>query len=165
MTADAVLEACGLGKTFPGVRALDGVDLVCRPGRVHALVGENGAGKSTLVRILTGNMEPDAGEIRVDGAPMRFTDPRQALAAGVTAVFQELTVLPAMSVADNVMLGQERSHRGRLDRSEQRRVVARRAGAGRARRARPRQTGREPHARPTSSSWRSRARSCARRAC
>ena len=61
--ADAVLEARGLGKAFPGVRALDGVDLVCRPGRVHALVGENGAGKSTLVRILTGNMEPDAGEI------------------------------------------------------------------------------------------------------
>ena len=62
-----MLEARGLGKAFPGVRALDGVDLVCRPGRVHALVGENGAGKSTLVRILTGNMEPDAGEIRVDG--------------------------------------------------------------------------------------------------
>ena len=117
---DAVLEACGLGKAFPGVRALDGVDLVCRPGRVHALVGENGAGKSTLVRILTGNMEPDTGEVRIDGAPVRFSDPREALASGVTAVFQELTVLPAMSVVDNVMLGQERSHRGRLDRSEQR---------------------------------------------
>jgi ABC-type sugar transport system ATPase subunit len=121
--ADPVLEACGLGKAFPGVRALDGVDLVCRRGRVHALVGENGAGKSTLVRILTGNMDPDAGEIRVDGSPVRFADPRQALAAGVTAVFQELTVLPAMSVADNVMLGQERSRRGRLDRAEQRRLA------------------------------------------
>jgi ABC-type sugar transport system ATPase subunit len=119
-SADPVLEACGLCKGFPGVRALDGVDLVCRPGRVHALVGENGAGKSTLVRILTGNMEPDAGEIRVDGSPVRFADPRQALACGITAVFQELTVLPAMSVVDNVMLGQERSRRGRLDRAEQR---------------------------------------------
>ena len=119
-THSVVLEACGLCKAFPGVRALDGVDLVCRAGRVHALVGENGAGKSTLVRILTGNMEPDAGEVRVDGEPARFTDPRHALARGITAVFQELTVLPAMSVADNVMLGQERSRRGRLDRSEQR---------------------------------------------
>jgi ABC-type sugar transport system ATPase subunit len=119
-TDSAVLEACGLCKSFPGVRALDGVDLVCRAGRVHALVGENGAGKSTLVRILTGNMEPDAGEIRVDGEPVRFTDPRRALACGITAVFQELTILPAMSVVDNVMLGQERSRRGRLDRAEQR---------------------------------------------
>ncbi|MGZ8633150.1 MAG: sugar ABC transporter ATP-binding protein [Solirubrobacteraceae bacterium] len=131
--ADPVLEACGLSKAFPGVRALDGVDLVCRPGRVHALVGENGAGKSTLVRILTGNMESDTGEIRVDGSPVRFGDPRQALACGVTAVFQELTVLPAMSVADNVMLGQERSRRGLLDRSEQRslaRAALARVGLG-----------------------------------
>ena len=164
VTADAVLEACGLGKAFPGVRALDGVDLVCRPGRVHALVGENGAGKSTLVRILTGNMAPDAGEIRVDGAPIRFTDPRQALAAGVTAVFQELTVLPAMSVVDNVMLGQERSRRGRLDRSEQRRLARAalaRVGLGEL------DLEHRPRASrwPTSSWWRSPARSCARPAC
>jgi ABC-type sugar transport system ATPase subunit len=119
----AVLEACGLSKAFPSVRALDDVDLVCQPGRVHALVGENGAGKSTLVRVLTGNMQPDGGEIRVDGSPVRFTDPRQALACGISAVFQELTVLPAMSVVDNVMLGQERSRRGRLDRSKQRSVA------------------------------------------
>jgi ABC-type sugar transport system ATPase subunit len=121
--AAAVLEARGLSKAFPGVRALDGVDLVCRPGRVHALVGENGAGKSTLVRILTANTPPDAGEIRLGGEPVAFADPRQALASGITAVFQELTVLPAMSVLDNVMLGQERSRRGRLDRSEQRSVA------------------------------------------
>src|SRR3954447_8000867 len=122
-TETSVLEACGLCKAFPGVRALDGVDLVCGAGRVHALVGENGAGKSTLVRILTGNMEPDGGQVRVDGDPVRFTDPRQALASGITAVFQELTVLPAMSVLDNVMLGQERSRRGRIDRAEQRHVA------------------------------------------
>jgi ABC-type sugar transport system ATPase subunit len=122
-TDSTLLEACGLCKAFPGVRALDGVDLVCRAGRVHALVGENGAGKSTLVRILTGNMAPDAGEVRVDGEAVRFTDPRQALACGITAVFQELTILPAMSVVDNVMLGQERSRRGRLDRAEQRSVA------------------------------------------
>ncbi len=112
----AVLEARGLTKSFPGVRALDRADLTCRPGRVHALVGENGAGKSTLVRILTGNQAPDEGELLMDGEPIRFASPREALAAGVTAVYQELTVLPAMSVADNVMLGQERTTRGMVDR-------------------------------------------------
>ena len=115
-----LLSATGLVKAFPGVRALDGAGLTCEAGRVHALIGENGAGKSTLVRILTGNQRPDAGELRLAGEPVRFTDPREALAAGVTAVYQELTVLPAMSVVDNVMLGQERSHRGRLDRSAER---------------------------------------------
>src|SRR3954469_9082652 len=122
-TETSVLEACGLCKAFPGGRALAGVDLVCGAGRVHALVGENGAGKSTLVRILTGNMEPDGGQVRVDGEPVRFTDPRQALACGITAVFQERTVLPAMSVLDNVMLGQERSRRGRLDLPWERRLA------------------------------------------
>ena len=119
----AVLQARGLSKSFPGVRALDRADLTCRPGRVHALVGENGAGKSTLVRILTGNQLPDEGELLLDGQPVRFDSPREALAAGITAVYQELTVLPAMSVADNVMLGQERTARGMLDRAAQDREV------------------------------------------
>ncbi|WP_256461077.1 ATP-binding cassette domain-containing protein [Blastococcus sp. PRF04-17] len=71
----AVLQARGLSKSFPGVRALDRADLTCRPGRVHALVGENGAGKSTLVRILTGNQLPDEGELLLDGKPVRFDSP------------------------------------------------------------------------------------------
>ena len=114
-----VLEARGVSKSFPGVRALDRVDLVCLPGRVHALLGENGAGKSTLVRILTGNMAPDEGYLLLDGEHVSFSDPRQALRRGITAVYQELTVLPAMTVADNVMLGQEKSSRGLLDRRQQ----------------------------------------------
>jgi ABC-type sugar transport system ATPase subunit len=114
-----VLEARGLTKDFPGVRALDGVGLACRPGRVHAVIGENGAGKSTLVRVLTGQMQPDSGELTLDGTATRFDDPRQALAAGVVTVHQELTLLPAMSVADNVMLGQEPVHRRLLDRRRQ----------------------------------------------
>jgi ABC-type sugar transport system ATPase subunit len=118
-----LLEARRLVKTFPGVRALDEVDLTCRRGRVHALVGENGAGKSTLVRILTGNMAPDSGEILLEGRPVRFHDPRDALAVGITAVYQELTVLPDMSVLDNVLLGQERTRRGLLRRDEERRVA------------------------------------------
>jgi ABC-type sugar transport system ATPase subunit len=92
---------------------------------VHALVGENGAGKSTLVRLLTGNAQPDAGELRLAGEPVRFHGSREALAAGVTAVYQELTVLPAMRVVDNVLLGQEVTRRGWL--------------AGRERRARARE--------------------------
>jgi ribose transport system ATP-binding protein len=118
-----LLEARRLVKTFPGVRALDEVDLTCRRGRVHALVGENGAGKSTLVRILTGNMAPDSGEILLEGRPIRFHDPRDALAIGVTAVYQELTVLPDMSVLDNILLGQERTRRGLLRRDDERRVA------------------------------------------
>ncbi len=133
MTAP-VLAASELVKAFPGVLALDRVGLECRPGRVHGLVGENGAGKSTLVRILTGNTRPDEGELRLDGEPVAFADPRQALAAGVTAVYQELTVLPAMSVLDNVLLGQERSRRGLLSRAAARRdarAALERVGLGR----------------------------------
>ncbi len=121
--ATALLEVRGLVKAFPGVRALDRVGLRCRPGRVHALVGENGAGKSTLVKIVTGNLAPDEGEVLLDGRAVRFGDPRQALAAGVTAVYQELTVLPAMSVADNVLLGQERTRRGLIERRRQREIT------------------------------------------
>ena len=128
-----MLDARDLVKAFPGVRALDAAGVRCAAGRVHAVVGENGAGKSTLVRILTGNTTADEGEVLLDGEPVRFERPRDALAAGVTAVFQELTILPAMSVVDNVMLGQERSRRGKLDRAGQREVargVLERVGLG-----------------------------------
>jgi len=129
-----MLEASGLVKAYPGVRALDGAGLTARAGTVHALVGENGAGKSTLVGLLTGNAQPDAGELRLAGEPVRFPDPRAALAAGVSAVYQELTVLPAMRVIDNVLLGQEPTRRGLLA-GRERRALARealsRAGEGR----------------------------------
>ena len=115
--AAALLDVREVVKDFPGVRALDRVSLTCRAGRVHALVGENGAGKSTLVKVLTGNLRPDAGEVLLDGRPVAFAGPKDALDAGIAAVYQELTVLPAMSVLDNVMLGHERTRRGRLDRA------------------------------------------------
>ncbi len=118
-----MLEARGLVKTYPGVRALDGASLTARAGAVHALVGENGAGKSTLVRMLTGNAAPDAGELVLDGSAVSFSGPREALAAGITAVYQELTVLPALPVLDNVLLGQERTRRGFLAGRERRRVA------------------------------------------
>lgn len=117
------VEVRGLTRTYPGVRALDGVDLTLEAGRVHALLGENGAGKSTLVRCLTGNVAPSAGEIRLGGEDVRFATPHHALRNGITAVYQELTVLPHMTVADNVMLGQERARRGMITRRQQRSVV------------------------------------------
>jgi ABC-type sugar transport system ATPase subunit len=122
-TEQTVLEARGLTKSFPGVRALSGVDFTARAGRVHALLGENGAGKSTLVGILTGNQRADAGTLTVSGQARDFGSPREALDAGVMAVYQELTVLPAMSVLDNVMLGQELTTGGTVSTARQREVA------------------------------------------
>lgn len=115
-----VLDARGLTKSFPGVQALRDVDIACHSGRVHALLGENGAGKSTLVRILTGNEYPDRGELHIAGQAVRFKDPHHALEEGISSVYQELTVLPAMSVLDNITLGQEEHRRGWLERRQQR---------------------------------------------
>src|SRR5580700_2257212 len=95
----------GVSKNFGATRALDGVDFDVLPGEVHALVGENGAGKSTLVRILGGVHRPDRGEIAVDGHPRRFSGPRDAIAAGIITIPQELRLVPALSVAENVTLG------------------------------------------------------------
>ena len=117
------LEARELTKSFPGVQALGGVDLKCTPGKVHALLGENGAGKSTLVGILTGNQQADGGRILVDGQGVHLADPRDALRHGITAVYQELTILPAMTILDNVMLGQEVRKHGRLQRGAQKAIA------------------------------------------
>lgn len=113
----ALLEARGLTKRFPGVLALDRVDLDAERGEVHALVGANGAGKSTLMNILAGVFPPSAGELRLDGTPVAFTSPRAARAAGITIVYQELSVIPELNVAENIFLGHEPAKRlGRIDR-------------------------------------------------
>jgi ribose transport system ATP-binding protein len=104
---EIVLEASGIVKNFPGVRALDGVPLAVRRGRLHALVGENGAGKSTLMNILAGVFPPDEGEIQLDGQPVSFRNPRDAQAAGIAIMFQELNLVPHLSVAENIFLGRE----------------------------------------------------------
>jgi ribose transport system ATP-binding protein len=115
-TADIVLEAQGIVKTFPGVRALDGVDLMVRRGRLVALLGENGAGKSTLMNILAGVFLPDAGTVRLDGREVRFASPRAAQAAGIAIIFQELSLIPHLSVAENIFLGREpRTRAGLID--------------------------------------------------
>ncbi len=84
----------GIRKAFPGVVALDGVSFACRAGEIHALCGENGAGKSTLMKVLGGVYAPDAGEILVDGAAVRFAHPAAARAAGISIIHQELSLLP-----------------------------------------------------------------------
>ena len=108
MTASApapVLEMRGVCKAFPGVVALDGVDLTLHAGDVHMLLGENGAGKSTLMKILSGAYRKDAGEIRIDGQPVEIGSPRDALALGIRVIYQELNLVPQLSVAENIFLG------------------------------------------------------------
>jgi ribose transport system ATP-binding protein len=100
----AVLEVRGAEKSFPGVKALGGVDFVLKAGEIHALLGENGAGKSTLIKILTGVHAPDAGEVRVFGEPVAFANARAAIEAGISAMHQERNLIPRMSVAENIML-------------------------------------------------------------
>ena len=97
----------GVSKAFPGVRALDHVDFSVQSGEVHALMGENGAGKSTLIKIMTGALRGDAGEIHLDGRPVDLHSPGEARALGVGAVYQEVNLIPTMSVTKNLTLGRE----------------------------------------------------------
>jgi ribose transport system ATP-binding protein len=120
-----LLALRGIGKSFLGVRVLDGVDLQVRPGEVHAVVGENGAGKSTLMKVVSGVHQPDEGTVEFDGAPRTFRGPREAQQAGIGTVHQELTLLPERTVAENVWLGREPLRRGLVDR---RAMLSRTAG-------------------------------------
>jgi rhamnose transport system ATP-binding protein len=103
----ALLSLTGIGKSFGGVRALDGVSFDVRPGEVHALVGENGAGKSTLVKVATGAHAPDAGEVAVEGRAVGALDPLRARRLGIAAIYQQPALLPDLSVAENIALGYE----------------------------------------------------------
>ncbi|HEX6011216.1 MAG TPA: sugar ABC transporter ATP-binding protein [Geminicoccaceae bacterium] len=102
-----LLEAESITKRYPGVVALDGVQIRVRPGSVHAVMGENGAGKSTLMKILAGNIQPNEGEIRVKGQPRHFHNPRDATNAGVAMIHQELLLVPDMTIAENMWVGRE----------------------------------------------------------
>ena len=107
-----LLEMRGVVKRFPGVVALAGVDLDVRPGEVHCLLGQNGAGKSTLIKVLAGVHQPDEGEIVWEGRPVRFAHPQAAMDAGVATMYQELDLVPGLTVAENIMLGHELSSFG-----------------------------------------------------
>jgi rhamnose transport system ATP-binding protein len=101
----ALLWVEGVEKTYPGVRALAGVDLGVDPGEVHALLGENGAGKSTLMKVVAGYVTPDAGRMEVDGLQVPFGSPETARSRGIGIVYQELSLVPQLSIAENVLLG------------------------------------------------------------
>ncbi|MBP2167338.1 inositol transport system ATP-binding protein [Erwinia toletana] len=114
MTAYA-LEAEGISKFFPGVKALNKVSLRVKPGTVHALMGENGAGKSTLMKCLIGIYRPDDGIIRIKGEPVQFDDTMDALRSGISMIHQELNLVPHMTVAENIWLGREPMKYGFVD--------------------------------------------------
>ena len=122
----SLLALSSVTKRYPGVVALDAVDLNVEPGAVHAIVGENGAGKSTLLKIIAGAARPDDGTIRWDGQPVAFASPRDALRRGLTVIYQELALVPALGADANIFLGMEHTRRGLLARA------AMRAAAGRA---------------------------------
>jgi general nucleoside transport system ATP-binding protein len=119
------LELRGITKRFGALTANDSVDLVVRPGEIHALLGENGAGKSTLMNVLYGLYRPDEGEILVDDEPVRFSGPDDAIAAGIGMVHQHFMLIPVFTVAENVVLGHERTKGlGFLDRRRARAQLA-----------------------------------------
>ncbi|MEU1727918.1 sugar ABC transporter ATP-binding protein [Actinomadura sp. ATCC 39365] len=110
-----VLTMNGIGKQFPGVKALDGVDLRLLPGEVHALMGENGAGKSTLIKVLTGVHPADSGTIELGGRPVAFAGPAEAQRGGISTVYQEVNLCANLSVAENIFIGREPRRFGRID--------------------------------------------------
>jgi fructose transport system ATP-binding protein len=109
-----ILEAHGLIKRYGHVEALRGADLELYPNEILALIGDNGAGKSTLIKALSGAVQPDEGEIRLEGEHVHFRSPRDARGAGIETVYQDLAVSPALDIAANIFLGREARRRGPL---------------------------------------------------
>lgn len=130
---DPILEMRGVSKSFFGIKALRAVDLTVYAGEIHALMGENGAGKSTLMKVLSGAYRPDpGGEIRIEGLPVRIEGPLGGRAAGISIIYQELSLAPNLTVAENIYLGREVSRSGLLARGAMRegvRPILRRLGA------------------------------------
>ena len=108
MQESNLLEMRHINKFFPGVKALQGVDFTLRKGEIHALMGENGAGKSTLIKVLTGVYQSDGGEIRVDGKEVSIRSPQDALTNGISTVYQEISLCPNLTVAENMFIGREK---------------------------------------------------------
>ncbi len=113
--SDVIVHIKGLSKSFPGVKALSNVDLDLRRGEIHGLMGENGAGKSTLIKVLTGLYNKDAGEIIFDGKPFELNSPEDAPRFGLSTVYQEINLIPALSVAENIYIGREPTRLGCID--------------------------------------------------
>src|SRR5258708_37549971 len=123
--ADApLLRTHGIGKRYGGVTALDGVEFACRTGSIHAVLGENGAGKSTLIKIIAGVVQPSAGEMFLQERPVRFATPAEATRQGLVSIFQELSLLPDLTVADNICITDPPRRFGLIDGAAQRRRAA-----------------------------------------
>ncbi|MDR2476287.1 MAG: sugar ABC transporter ATP-binding protein [Treponema sp.] len=112
-----ILELRNVSKTFPGVKALDGVHFELKPGEIHALMGENGAGKSTFIKIITGVYQPDSGEIVINGENAFIKSPLDAQALGIAAIYQHVTCFPDITAAENIFMGHEKTSKpfGRID--------------------------------------------------
>ena len=108
-----LLEARGIVKRFGHVVALDGADFELYHDEIVAVIGDNGAGKSTLIKSLSGALQPDRGEIRLDGEPVRFRSPGDARSAGIETVYQDLALAPSLDIASNIFLGPRREDEGR----------------------------------------------------
>lgn len=119
--AQAHVQLTGVTKRYGGVTALDNIDFACELGSVHAVLGENGAGKSTLIKIMSGVVQPDEGEIRLNGKPASFSHPAAANAQGIVCIFQELSLLSDLSVADNISIADPPRRFGLIDGKAQRR--------------------------------------------
>ncbi|MFI4998204.1 MAG: ATP-binding cassette domain-containing protein, partial [Hyphomicrobiales bacterium] len=109
--SEPLLSMTGIGKRFPGVQALADVHLEVLPGEIHALLGENGAGKSTLLKILSGAQQPDVGTIDFAGRRVTMATPHAAQKLGIVTIYQEFTLAPNMTIAENVFIGREPGNR------------------------------------------------------
>ena len=108
MQNEVLLQMSHIRKIFPGVLALNGVDFTLRKGEIHALMGENGAGKSTLIKVLTGVYKMDGGEITVEGHGISIHSPQDAQNNGISTVYQEITLCPNLTVAENMFIGRDK---------------------------------------------------------
>jgi ribose transport system ATP-binding protein len=133
VTEEPLFRMEGISKGYGGVRALEQAELTVHAGRVHAILGENGAGKSTLIKVMSGVVQPDEGRMWLDGRQIAFDGPAAANAAGIVCIFQELSLVPDLSVADNIVISHPPTRFGMIDRKAQRAIAEealKRAGGG-----------------------------------
>ena len=122
-TAVPLFRMEGVSKRYGGVRALEKAELTVNAGRIHAILGENGAGKSTLIKVMAGVVAPDEGRMTIEGSEVKFASPAEANAAGIACIFQELSLIPDLSVADNIVISNPPTRLGMIDRRAQRRIA------------------------------------------